>query len=101
MVFNDNRLLSNTPERIDHMRAVINDFAHNKIDDVALIYITDVTIALKLFKEMFNTLEAEKDTIEKALQEKMEQEMGRLPIDMHVNYFCSVLDLDDRLSIFI
>ncbi|KAF2899441.1 hypothetical protein ILUMI_06737 [Ignelater luminosus] len=47
-------------ERIKHMQHVAEEYLHNKTDEIVLLNVTDATTVLKVFKDLYNKLEAEK-----------------------------------------
>lgn len=49
-----------TQERIKHMQNVADEYLHNKTDEIVLLNVTDATTVLKVFKDLYNKLEAEK-----------------------------------------
>lgn len=57
-------------ERMKHMQKVAKDYLQDEIGEIVLMNVTDVNTVLKVFKDMYNKLEAERDDTLKIQVEK-------------------------------
>lgn len=57
-------------DRMQHMQKVAKDYLQDQIGEIVLMNVTDVNTVLKIFKDMYNKLEAERDDALKIQVEK-------------------------------